>query len=1109
MNPQFRLFQSNNLLTLAETFAQSINGYRKNPLRREGIIVQTAGMETWLTQQCARFNGVFAGFEYTRPAKFLLKLNALITGSSELRTVFEPENMRWFIFREIESNPSKYPLVEEYLGGGENGLRRQKLFSFASQTAELFDSYMLYRPDILGSWELGKPATTPMGEPKFTGQTANHESWQMILWQAITAYHNSIPEKDRGENPVAVLNNLARELESDTPSEKLEKWKKSAHAVNLFGMSILPARYMELFKLLSKHCDVNLYVLNPSQFYWGDTLTDRQITYQKKRLTRYDESHEYFNLGNRLLRNLGEAGRDFFHTLYESVSSVAVHEIEAFEESESDSILGEIQRDILSWNDMDREEPIEFENDHSITLNRCYTGHRELESLYDWLLSCFDEDESITLGDVLIITPDIETYAPLITMQFSHRSKLRGTIADQSALAKETELQFVAELLKLPDTRFTASELISLFIRYQRIIGEELTVRDEDKIRKWVTESGIRWGTDGDFWRNRSGASFGDDRFSWRSGLDRMVSGYAGGEIDSDIPTYAEIEGSDGNLLGKLAAFERTVAQLADFSRTSMPVQKWCDLLASWFRKLFLYNEGEHEDAAAAKGTVLPKLIKTIENLKMQVDVIDRDGVPIAVGFSTIRSALKDLLSEDESGSGFLRGSISFASMLPLRSVPFKIIGCIGMNYDLFPRRGNTLSFDLIRASHQRGDRDTRHNDLYLFLEMIVSAKEKLYISWTGFDAQSGEERPASSAVDQLISYLDLNFRIDGKPAGSHLVTNHPLHPFSNRYRIGDPRLFTYQKRWFPEIAPQELFGESIFARSFSVEIESITTRSLLNWLVDPLKDLFENLIGMEFVSVEKSAEDDEPFGANKLVEFQLRESGIRESLGETGAVDATIKSLYFRGDLPAGAALESTKMSSRTEIDRLVARIPESAISIEPTTIKYETVRGGLKIDLETSSVYQAGSEWIAVDAGDMKYGQPTFKFKRWMKLYLNHLIICAIEPAVVKLITRDGTFWYPPIEQAMAEAILGSILDLYAASRTRFVPWFGNCSRIFHENGESVKSVLESSIEESKYKTPDFFESLFMEKSSEDFTPEIEEEAIRVAGIILSGSDGFSKGK
>src|SRR5690606_1374019 len=125
---------------------------------------------------------------------------------------------------------------------------------------------------------------------------------------------------------------------------------------------------------------------------------------------------------------------------------------------------------------------------------------------------------------------------------------------------------------------------------------------------------------------------------------------------------------------------------------------------------------------------------------------------------------------QQSSSSVFISNGITFCSLIPMRSIPFKIIGLLGMNHDNFPRKENRLSFNLITEKHQLGDRNIKDNDKHLFLETILSAKEYLFISYIGKSVANNTTLPASILVEELIDYIQSGVVEENIQAANYIV---------------------------------------------------------------------------------------------------------------------------------------------------------------------------------------------------------------------------------------------------------------------------------------------------------------------------------------------------
>ncbi len=155
------------------------------------------------------------------------------------------------------------------------------------------------------------------------------------------------------------------------------------------------------------------------------------------------------------------------------------------------------------------------------------------------------------------------------------------------------------------------------------------------------------------------------------------------------------------------------------------------------------------------------------------------------VGLEVIRAYLTQKLDTEAMGTGFIAGGVTFCAMLPMRSIPCKVIALIGMNDGTFPRQDHSPGFDLMAGEPRRGDRSRRNDDRYLFLEALLSARKTLYLSYVGQSLQDNSPMPPSVLVSELLDVIERGFESPQRNILECLITRHRLHPFSPHYFIG------------------------------------------------------------------------------------------------------------------------------------------------------------------------------------------------------------------------------------------------------------------------------------------------------------------------------------
>ena len=511
----------------------------------------------------------------------------------------------------------------------------------------------------------------------------------------------------------------------------------------------------------------------------------------------------------------------------------------SFEEKTTSNILARVQQDILSLSDARHiEEKVEKEAeekaeekgeekspliDDSIIITSAHSALREVQGLHDWLLHQFNDDKSLTPKDVLVMCPQVEQYAPYVNAVFTRGWQdiadevppLPCSIADRVSKDAEPLVAAFAELLKLPDSRFQVSSLIALLRlpAMQNRFG--LNLEAIEKITHWLEAASVHWGLDkahkqqilaqsqakNDHDSSTDNSSSGgvngtSDSFTWQQGLTRLMRGFAFGDhsvIYQDQMLLPNIEGSDSELLGKLMLIIEQLQLSAISMSKARSAAQWQQFLFDLLQQLF---EDENDNGLSIVRTATESLVEYCQHAGYDSDI----------SLSVIRDYLNAHFSQPDPGRQFMVGQVTFCSMLPMRSIPFKIIAVLGLNDGEFPRQRQPLSFDLMSTTPaQLGDRSRRGDDRYLFLEAIISARRALYLSFQGRNIKNNKERQPSLVLKELMEYLargygwrllGLNEEVDkesGEALAEH-IRQLPMQAFSEQNYLG--RYASFDANW-------------------------------------------------------------------------------------------------------------------------------------------------------------------------------------------------------------------------------------------------------------------------------------------------------------------------
>ena len=497
---------SNRLENLLQALVTVVKVPLANPLAKEIIVVQSQGMQRWVSIKLAEELGIWANGAFPFADAIVWRLFKEVLGYLPDTSPFEPEILVWSIMAKLPAclAAETFTEINHYLQDDPQQIKQLQL---AIRLATLFNQYLIYRPHWLTHWENNQQP--PELQNNSTAQ------WQAILWQTLV--------KHAGNNHRAKLRTEFFQQLAKLNSPPLH-WQR----LSIFGIPALPPFHLEVFARLGQLQDIHIFLLNPCQEYWGDIVADIEIAHQTARIQKKSMTPEelYFTRGNPLLASWGKMGRDFIDWLqeYPHVSH------EYFTAPSSTSLLAHIQADILYLRErIDvKATPIQIE-DNSIQIHICHSPWREIEVLHDQLLALFETDPSLLPKDIVVMVPEIETYAPFIEAVFAttpeEQQKIPFSIADRSWRNQSTLIDAFMAILELSQSRLTVSEVLKILeiAAVQNRFG--LLEPDLDLIRGWIKQTGIRWGIDAAA-RERMNLPAVEAN-TWRAGLQRLLLGYA------------------------------------------------------------------------------------------------------------------------------------------------------------------------------------------------------------------------------------------------------------------------------------------------------------------------------------------------------------------------------------------------------------------------------------------------------------------------------------------------------------------------------------------------------------------------------------------------------
>ena len=682
----------------------------------------------------------------------------------------------------------------------------------------------------------------------------------------------------------------------ETPLKK----PKETREIHLFNFPFLPKVYHLFFEKLAKYFPIYYYQFSPCREFWSDTV----INYEKVHLLEKDPQFSlYLDEGHPLLSNFGKMGRETFRVFEEEDFIIDEH----YSDPQEKSYLSLLQNDILNFKNT------KPEKDNSILLLPSQSKLREVEILYTKLLSL-----NVKPSDIQIFAPDISTYAPLIELVFdAEDTPFDFTIHD---LPTAPLLQTFFDLLSLD--RFKPAPLFKLF---SSPYFAPLSKKEVKEFKSWIDQTGVKWALDSAHRKNLLPDILDDtENGTWEETFEILLTNLIfipPSATDWDLP-YLDF--SDSELLGKGITLIRSLRVDLDFFKTaSLSGIMWADHLHILFNK---YLTTDEDSFAPFQEKLL--LLKELEG-------------PFT--FSSIKRYLANSLKQNK-GVRHTKNleSITFRSLRPGVIRTSKIIGLLGMNEGAYPRPYIPSSLNLLGKESDYCPIPP-DEDRYLFLELLIAAKENLFITYQNVSEEDGKEQPPSI----LVQVLDP--KIETPPPDAvhqHYFSTSKTYPL----RHYEAACTFYEAKEKPPFIPEYLHSNPLLLPQ---KTEPVTLQELSRFAKNPIRYYFNHTLNL-YLHYDDTT--DEEFFISPLQKYKLLQS--EKSLNQAGN----------RGQLPLGRFKEIAEKKINAEW--------EGIILFDTTPYPLKNFEGTLQIAEE-------GFPFLG-----------TGKLQDLIKIYPLYLALCAENP-------------------------------------------------------------------------------------------------------------------
>ena len=684
--------------------------------------------------------------------------------------------------------------------------------------------------------------------------------------------------------------------------------------------------------------------------------------------------------------------------------------------------------------------------DTSVQLHACAGPHRQVEVLREVLVGLLADDPTLEPRDVVVMCPDVETYAPLVAAAFGldpdagtepggaraehpgHRLRVR--LADRSLRQLNPVLAVVAGLLDLADGRLTRSQLLDLAAAPPVATRFRFGDDDLERLHELVAQTGVRWGLDAPHRAAYGMAGFGQN--TWSAGLDRLLLGVAldesEGRFIGTVLPLDDVASDDVDLVGRLAELLARVRGLVDACADPKSLPDWlavCREAVELLTDVRPADRWQHAHAYAE-----------LARLEDRAGPAARSSL---LSLVELRALLADAFRGRASRANFRTGTLTVATLLPMRAVPHRVVCLLGLDDGVFPRRVVPDGDDLTASDPRVGDPDPRGEDRQLLLDALTSATGTLVVLYTGTDPRNGDELRPAVPVDALLDTLDRTVATaPGEPSARYrLTTRHPLQPYGPAElepRPGDRAPFSFDRGALRAAraarAPQGPAPQPYA----DLVLDPLPTRrdvelgDLYRFFHHPVRALLRARAQL-FDEREERVDEQIPVELDGLQRWAVGDRMLAAHLA--GAPLEVVEAAEWRrGEVPPRALGQ-----------RLVTKLSEDVASVAGSASSWLTTpaeRVDLVVDL--ADVRVSGS--VAGVRGDaavrVLFSKPSTKHR--LQAWVELLALTLARPdrawrAVV--VGRNGAFELGPVPVDYAQAVLADLVAVQGAGLAAVLPF------------------------------------------------------------------------
>ena len=719
------IYKSNKIEVITELLAKELIISPPFITEKLDVAVPNYFLGKWLWDQITISNQISALYEFKTISSYTEALLTKIFPAIDMG-VWNFDSIKWGIidsFEELNSYKESLPLsnwINKYLNNKK--IIDGDIHNLTKKIANNFIEYLIFRPEMIANWHRYELSSRNL----FNNLNSN-EYWQPILYKLL--------EKKMTEKPsclfmIDIINNIKKIHNEENLIPK---------QIYIISDNNLSRLHVSFYSKLAEFTKVNLYLLSA-----GDNLWNRINSFEGE--VDFSSIESKFNLNNSNIENIfGKFGANYQKLIEETSNienikinknSIYIDPTFSFTSEKDIPLINQIQKRLI---DNSQDDFMINEKDESIIFREHFNQLSQLEYVRNKVIEILETCDDIKYSDIAIVSPQTSLIKPYLRYIFNNElingQKLPYLFLEENYEDSSNVYNFLLDIIELANEKITLEKIEYFLSKKVNQNIFDFDVAEKNEIILILNEVGFHWGLD-------TNERLGEEKNTLEWCINRITLGLV----------YDE-------------EFSLNNSNLKSFTpkNSSLDLNKWVKILVQLKQYInLLRGSFNYSDWVKKIKFILNKIRKFNENFNLDIYEINRilDNYLISstsdqvIVLNVFREILITCINKLNYRNQSYINKILVSDIEKVRLIPRKIIFLINMNSIYYPRLSSNENINLLTKKYLLGDPSSFDREKYFFLELLISCRKQLIVSWVNND-KDNQILDISFPIKELINYLE------------------------------------------------------------------------------------------------------------------------------------------------------------------------------------------------------------------------------------------------------------------------------------------------------------------------------------------------------------------